>query len=221
MKEDAAKDGKPLEIIGVTTENQQELDTLFPGKFIYEPMRNGFDYIYTVESLSSLSGKKLHAKRNHINHFISEYQDWTFEPITPDNLAECYEMNTEWTRENTTSEDTGLMQENAAIKRCFEHYSELELEGGLLRLDGKIIAYTIGEVIASDTFNTHIEKAFADIQGAYPLINREFASYIKENHPEIVYINREEDMGSEGLRHAKLSYHPAILLEKHRAIYQD
>ena len=221
MRDDAHKNGKQLEIIGTTNENQQELDALFPGKFTYEPMRESFDYIYNIESLISLSGKKLHGKRNHINNFVAAYSDWTFEPITPDNLMECFDMNTEWSRENHADSNGGLMQENTAIQKCFDHYAELELEGGLLRLDGKIIAYTIGEVLSSDTYNTHIEKAFSDIQGAYPLINREFAAYVKSIHPEMRYINREEDLGFEGLRHAKLSYQPAILLEKSRAVYQD
>jgi hypothetical protein len=91
------------------------------------------------------------------------------------------------------------------------HLEELELKGGLIRLDGEVIAFTLGEPICEDTFVVHIEKAFADIQGAYPMINQQF---VEHECSDYQYINREEDTGAEGLRKAKLSYRPVFLVEK-------
>ncbi|MFY9377952.1 MAG: phosphatidylglycerol lysyltransferase domain-containing protein, partial [Peptococcia bacterium] len=189
----------------------------FPGKFSYQDDREGYDYIYTLEKLVSLSGKKLQSKRNHINRFIANNADWSFEEISQDNLSECWEMNQEWCRQNGCKDDELLNEEYCAVRRCFNNYEALELEGGLLRLAGKVIAFTMGERLNSDTYVVHIEKAFGEIQGAYQLINREFAKLIQERHPDIVYVNREEDMGYEGLRRAKMSYRPVRMEEKYVA----
>ena len=172
-----------------------------------------------MEKLVLLPGRKLHAKRNHINFFI-ENNDWTFEPITRENLGECRKMNEEWYREKGQSCNAGLANERRAVDKCFENYSELGLEGGLLRASGRIVAYTIGEPLNSDTYVIHVEKAFSSIRGAYQMINREFASYIRDNHPHIIYVNREDDMGDKGLRRAKLSYYPDRMIEKYTARYK-
>ena len=87
--------------------------------------------------------------------------------------------------------------------------------------DGKIAGFTVGEVISSDTFDVHFEKAFASMPGAYPMVCREFSRQIMADHPEIVYLNREDDMGSEGLRRAKESYQPTVLLEKYTADWKE
>ena len=96
------------------------------------------------------------------------------------------------------------MEELCAVRNCFENFSALGLRGGLLRVDGRVVAYTMGLPLNSDTFIVHIEKAFSDVAGAYPMINC----------ADFKYVNREDDVGDEGLRRAKLSYKPAILLEK-------
>ncbi len=124
-------------------------------------------------------------------------------------------MDIEWCKVHGCREDESLYNENCAVSRCFAYFSELGLEGGLLRLGERVIAYTMGDKLNSDTYDIHIEKAFGEIQGAYQMINREFASYIGKNHPEIIYVNREEDMGNEGLRKAKLSYHPLRMEQKY------
>ncbi len=221
MMQDAAESGHPFTLLGISPENRAVLDTLFPGEFEYTEWRDSFDYLYTVEKLVTLSGKKLHGKRNHIARFKDNNPDWSFEPITAENLPECWKMNQEWCILNGCADDAGLTAEANAVRLCFEHYSALGLEGGLLRAGGRVIAYTMGEPLNSDTYNTHIEKAFSDIQGAYPMINREFAAYIQQRHPHILYINREEDMGNEGLRKAKLSYQPDRMEEKYRAYHKS
>lgn len=210
-----------LKLVGVTRENMEELTKLFPNKFSFMEDRAGFDYVYQLEKLVKLSGKKLQAKRNHINKFNSNYADWSFEEISGDNLAECWEMNQEWCLRNNCSHDDQLTSEYCAVRRCFENYESLELEGGLLRVEGRIIAFTMGERLNSDTYVTHVEKAFGEIQGAYQLINREFAKLIQQRYPDILYVNREEDMGYEGLRKAKLSYYPIKMVEKYLAEARD
>lgn len=213
MKQDAVEREHDFILAGISPENMAELRSLYPDNFEYKESRDAFDYVYMLDKLISLSGNKLHSKRNHINRF-KENNNWNFEPISLENLAECWEMNKAWCKANKYEEDEQLVEELCAVRRCFNNFVPLGLEGGLLRLDGRIIAFTMGEKLNSDTFVTHIEKAFGEIQGAYQMINREFAVFIKEAHPELLYVNREEDMGYEGLRKAKLSYHPVKMEEK-------
>ncbi|MBQ4153357.1 MAG: DUF2156 domain-containing protein [Oscillospiraceae bacterium] len=196
----------PFRMHGILEEAKAELEAAFPGKFNFIEDRDSFDYIYTTESLSTLAGKKLHAKRNHINQFMQG--NWSFEEITPENQAECLEMNAAWCRENGCSEDKSKQKEACAVQRAFDHYEALGFRGGLLRLDGKVVGYTMGEPLNSDTFVVHFEKAFADVRGAYPAVNNLF---VKNCLGDFRYVNREEDMGIEGLRKAKLSYYPEIL----------
>ena len=215
MMEDARENGSPFVMIGVSPEQTALLDTLYPGRFRYTEDRDNWDYIYLLDKLVSLGGKKLHGKRNHINRFMEN--NWSYEEITPENIPECWQMNVEWCKINGCGEDRSLRQEACAVEKTFDNYTALGIEGGLLRLDGRVIAFTMGEKLNSDTFVTHIEKAFGEIQGAYPMINREFAAQIQRKHPEIIYVDREEDVGDEGLRKAKLSYYPDLMAEKNIA----
>ncbi len=221
MKAFADAEGCPFMMMGVTPENKAELDVAFPGRFAYTEMRDNFDYLYLAESLATLAGKKLHAKRNHINRFVENNPDWSFEPITLENIAECRLMSEEWCRLNGCAGDRDLAAEACAVRQSFNHFFAMELEGGLIRAGGRVIAFTMGDRLSADTYDVHIEKAFGEIQGAYPIINREFARYIRAKYPEIIYLNREEDMGVEGLRHAKLSYDPVMMVEKHLAVWSD
>jgi hypothetical protein len=218
MKQDAADCGHEFILFGLSPENIAVLNNLFPGSFEYRENRDNFDYIYLLEKLVTLSGKKLQAKRNHINRFKAN-NNWGFEPLSAENLAECWEMNIEWCKIHGCNEDQHLANEDCAVRRCFKYFTELGLEGGLLRSEGRVIAYTMGEKLNSDTYDVHIEKAFGEIQGAYQMINREFAALIQDNHPDLTYVNREEDTGSEGLRKAKLSYHPDKMEEKYLGQY--
>lgn len=212
----AQKKQIPFQMYNLTKEMTEKLEQYYPEKFKYMEIRDSFDYIYETENLISLSGKKYHAKRNHINKF--KELNWAYETITDINKEECLEMNQKWCRENGCQESESMQAEYCVIKKAFQYYKELELCGGLIRLDGRVIAFSMGEKINEDIFVVHIEKAFADIPGAYPMINREFAVH---EAADCKYINREEDMGLEGLRKAKLSYHPAFLLEKYRAVFQE
>ena len=218
MKQDAKENGHELRILGISPENREELHNLFPDDFKYEYMRDSSDYVYYLDKLVSLKGNKLHSKRNHINYF-KKNNNWTFELITLENLGECRNMNDIWCEEHDCYDDIFLYSENCATRRCFDNYTDLGLEGSLLRVDGKVVAFTMGERLNSDTYVIHIEKAFGKIRGAYQMINREFAAYIRETYPQLVFVNREEDMGYDGLRKAKLSYHPDRMEDKYAATY--
>lgn len=195
----------------VTQEQFERLEELFPGKFQIEFNRDYADYIYESEKLCTLAGKKLHGKRNHINKFKQNYPEWTFEELTDANVNECVAMAHEWAKRNGVEEDEGKNAEFAVTLRALKEHDSLRLCGGLIRADGEVVAFSLGEPCSRDTFVVHIEKAYADVQGAYPMMNQQFVEHIAR---EYRYINREEDTGSEGLRKAKLSYYPDILLEK-------
>lgn len=205
----------PFKMHSLTNECKDELNRCFPDKFDIVFDRDYCDYIYLREDLATLSGKKYHGKRNHIKRF--KENNWSFEPINENNIDECIEMNKQWCMVNDCKQDPSKQQEACAVKRCFKYFNELNFFGGLIRIDSKVVAYTIAERLNSNTVVVHMEKAFSDIQGAYPAINQEF---IINMASEFEYVNREEDLGLEGLRKAKLSYRPAILLEKHSAIYK-
>lgn len=208
--------GCPLVFRGVTKEGVARLEAAFPGKFSFTPNRDAFDYLYESEDLITLAGKKYHSKRNYINRFIT--QNWAFEPLDSANLNECRVMNDEWCKQNHCGEDDSKAAEFEVVRMSLHEFEDLHLEGALLRLDGTVVAFTIGEPLNSDTYIVHIEKAFSDVDGAYPTINREFAEHAAKNFR---YINREEDTGAEGLRKAKLSYKPVELLEKYTAVLRE
>jgi hypothetical protein len=216
MRSYSLEQGFPFKLRGVTIEHKALLEEAFPGCFAFEAEREYFDYIYSAEALATLSGKKLHAKRNHINRF-EMVNSWNFKPLSPALFPQCMEFLTRWTNGNGAA----VPQENTAMLRGFESWYALGLEGGALFVNDRLVAFTIGEKIASDTFNVHFEKADPDVNGAYPMVNREFVRLILSRHPEILYINREDDMGLENLRQAKQSYYPLFLVEKYTACWRD
>ncbi len=202
---------KPFLLYMVTKEQFEQLDAWYPGSFEIAYERDAADYIYETEKLITLSGKKLHAKRNHINNFKANHENWSYETMSEENIEECFQMALRWRNENGCEEDEEKNAEMCATLNALRLFRELELVGGLLKVDNEVVAFTIGEPISDDTFVVHIEKAYADVQGAYPMINQQFVEHECTNYK---YINREEDTGSEGLRKAKLSYRPAFLVEK-------
>ncbi|MGL4993283.1 MAG: DUF2156 domain-containing protein [Bacteroidales bacterium] len=184
------------------------IEELFPNRFEFEQQRNEMEYIYLRDKLSTLQGKKLQSKRNHINALCKEH-NWSFEHITQENLVECIELNERWKEEIEEKIDRQIMMENEALEIGFRDLSKLKLQGGALRIDGNIEAFAIGTQLTSDTYLILFEKANAELRGAYPLINREFVNNIIDT--SIQYVNRAEDAGDDGLRKAKLSYYPDLL----------
>ncbi|MCI9053438.1 MAG: DUF2156 domain-containing protein [Lachnospiraceae bacterium] len=213
MINQAKKEGTSLKIRGILEEQKDKMQEWFPEQFQFTAFREDADYIYLTERLMTLAGKKLHGKRNHIARF-KDADDWSYEKMTKENRKECLEMNDKWCKIQQCEIYHSLQQEQCAVQEAFRYFEELKLTGGLLRKAGEVVAYTIGEPLTEDTYVVHIEKAFASIQGAYPMINQQF---VLANCKDYQYVNREEDMGEEGLRKAKSSYYPDILLEKYIA----
>lgn len=204
--------GKPFRMYNLTPDNFAQLEEWYPGRFQIEYDRDSADYIYESEKLATLSGKKLHGKRNHINKFKALYEDrWSYEVMTRDNVEDCFQMALQWRDQNGCEEDPHKRSEICVTMNALRLFEELELRGGVLRVDKKVVAFTLGEPVCSDTFVVHIEKAFAEVEGAYPMINQQF---VEHECRDFLYVNREEDTGAEGLRKAKLSYRPVFLVEK-------
>jgi len=201
----------PFILYNVTEENFAQMEAWYPEQFQIEYLRDEADYVYETEKLATLAGKKLHGKRNHINKFKSLYPDWSYEPITGKNAEECFQMALEWRNENGCEEDLEKNAEMCVTLNFLRLFQELGMKGGLIRVEGKVVAFCVGEPVCEDTFVVHVEKAFAEVEGAYPMINQQF---VQHECMEYQYVNREEDTGAEGLRKSKLSYHPAFLVEK-------
>lgn len=212
MMEYAQSHGFPFVMHVSHEQNKQKLEELMPGRFEFEERRDYFDYIYSAESLITLKGKKLHSKRNFINRFVEK--EWSVEPITAENIALCNEFNDFWCAQNDCGNDPSKREEMCAARKALKYFFELDFKGCILKQEGKVVAYSVGEQINSDTFGVHIEKANADVPGAYPMINRECAAMFASN---CLYVNREEDLGVEGLRRAKMSYNPVMFTERYRA----
>ncbi len=211
LMQDSKNRGVPFVLYHITEDQFAQLNEWYPGRFEVEYDRDLADYVYESEKLSTLSGKKLHSKRNHINKFKATHENWSYETMTENNLEECFQMALKWRNDNECDEDHEKNAEMCVTLNSLRLFKELELTGGILRINGEIVAFTIGEPISDDMFVVHIEKAFADVQGAYPMINQQF---VEHECTKYKYINREEDTGAEGLRKAKLSYRPAFLVEK-------
>lgn len=211
IMEECSKEGEPFNLHLVTPEQFEMLEQIYPGKFQIEYNRDASDYVYETEKLINLSGKKYHGKKNHINRFLATNPTWSYEVLNDENMEECFQMALQWRNENEVEGDEEKTAEMNVTLNALRLYKELELKGGLLKIDGKVIAFTLGEPVCDDTFVVHIEKAFGNIQGTYPMINQQFLIHEASTFP---YVNREEDMGSEGLRKAKLSYRPIFMVEK-------
>ncbi len=209
----------PYSIYLVTKDGKDEMEKVFPEQFAFEEQREDFDYLYNAQSLISLSGKKLHSKRNFINRFLSEYEgQWQYTSVDPvGDYEEIMMFLREWCMGRDDEEDDceDYRFEYSAIRRALKNYNALGIKGGIIRLNGKIIAFTLAAPQNERAMDILIEKADGEIVGAYPMINNLFA---KENCQGFELINREEDMGIEGLRKAKLSYNPVALTEKYKAV---
>lgn len=203
--------GMPFLLYNVTPEMFACLEAWYPDRFEIEYVRDYADYVYETEKLATLAGKKLHAKRNHINKFKNLYPNWTYESLSDKNVEDCFQMALKWRNQNGCEDDPEKNSEMCVTLNSLRLFKELELRGGVLKIDGKIVAFSLGEPICDDTFVVHIEKAFADVDGAYPMINQQF---VQHECMDYKYVNREDDTGAEGLRKAKLSYRPAFLEEK-------
>lgn len=200
--------GTNLNFVGLTEVQCMMLDEVLPNAFKFKESRNSSDYIYLRSNLADLKGKKYHSKRNHISKFMRLYGGrYKVEAITPENIFDVLEVDRLWRIEKDSKEDN----EKAAIEIAVNNFFELDFKGIILYIDNKPVAMTMGEEVCRSCFNTHFEKALSEYSGTFTFINKIFA---KDYLSGYEYINREEDLGIEGLRKAKMSYNPDILLRK-------
>lgn len=172
-----------------------------------EICRNQFDYIYRHADLTALQGGLLKAKRNHVNRFRTEHPDFEYRQLTPELFDECRHLTTLWQENHEASMTIDV--ERRVMETVFSHWEALGMIGGSIFVDGRMVAFTYGAAVTTDTFDVCVEKADRSVEGAFAIINQQFAEHLPEQY---IYLNREEDMGIPGLRKAKLSYHPEILL---------
>lgn len=215
LREDAHAHGQRLRIIGLTDRGREMIRQMHIGQFAFESDRALEDYVYAADDLRNLPGRRYQPKRNHINRFMAEYPDYRYEELTPDRFDECMQLEREW-RRNHEGHTSELCAEQRAMQRAFAHFAELGMTGGCIYVGERMVAFTYGSAVNDHTFDTHVEKADTDYNGAFTVINCLFARHLPER---FTLINREEDLGIEGLQRAKLSYHPAVIQHKFTAIH--
>lgn len=179
---------------------------------VVEADPNNADYVYFADDLINLSGRKLDGKRNFISRFKSEH-DFQYEKITSANVRECMCFARRWCDERSCRTEEGLMREYMAVNQMLSNYDALHISGGAIRVDGKIVAFSLGEAISPDTLVVHVEKGDTKFYGIYQLINNEFCIHEASGFK---YVNREQDLGIPGLRKAKKSYQPAKMVESYK-----
>ena len=217
LRRDAQERGVKFQLGGVTKKDRQLLELFYPGRFSFTLQRDMFDYTYPVEQLAELAGKKLQAKRNHINRFVSEHPDWRTEPITEENVELCRRCAQKWFLAHDAKDGE---REHGILETALANFRYLQMEGLLLMDGDEPLAFSLGNRITEKTFDVNFEKADADVHGSFAIINREMARMVRGKYPEVEVLNREDDMGMPGLRKAKESYQP-ILLEKHFAAWEE
>lgn len=215
LQEDARKMGEPLRVACVCPCAQALMEESMPGSFTYESDPSKADYIYLREKLATLSGKKLQPKRNHINKFKRLYPNYVYRPLTVELVPNCLHLAQEWCFTNDCQERHAALAEQRMMAYALNHIEELQITGGTLFVEDRMVAFTFGSPINGETFDVCVEKADTNYEGAYAVINNEFVSRLPERY---IYINREEDLGLEGLRKAKQSYQPELLLDKMVAV---
>ena len=194
-------------------ERYLDFKLLFGEYYEFIPQRDAFDYIYLQSDLANLSGKKYHSKRNHISAFTKKY-NWRSEVISEQNIPQILECMEEWYIQNSDKMDELMLTEKDGVRFMLENMQTLNIRGLAIFIENKAVAFTLGSPINRDVFDVHIEKALPEYATAYTVINNEFAKALIDYK----YINREDDLGLEGLRKAKLSYKPHILLKKYLCI---
>ena len=210
--ENAKTNNKKIEFVCLNKNQAKILKEIFDSRIKINKNRDAFDYIYSVEKLANLSGRKYHSKKNHFNSFKNKY-NFNFEIINEKNINDCILFAQKWYEKNEVT--STLVREQRALECAFQNYFKLNLLGAIIKVDENIIAFCIGEKMYNKSiFCTHFEKADYNFSGAYAAINKLFSEFLIN---DFKLVNREDDAGIDGLRKAKLSYYPEILLEKYYA----
>lgn len=219
---DSKERGIPCRLTSLTPTQQEQLEQWYPGQFYFNPDRDSFDYIYSIHALADLTGKKLQRKRNFCNRFRLLHPHCATAPISDENAPEVFRFVEQWYAQRQAADPTASFHlEKVAITKALQYRQALQMESLILLEKGRVIAMTMGSQLTEDTFNIHFEKAAEEFDGAHAVINREFARYLREKYPEVKWLNREDDLGLEGLRKAKLSYYPDHLIEKSWACLKE
>lgn len=212
---DARERGIPCRITGLNQDNIALIEEKFPGQFRFHCDRDSYDYVYDIHDLADLKGRKYQKKRNHFNRFRDAFPHYTTEPLSEANIDEVRSLTDRWYAQKLLENPQGdYHMERAALTKALNHYTQLGMEGLVLRDGADVLAFTLGSFLSPDTFDIHFEKASPEAESAYPVINCEFARYLRAKYPSLAFLNREDDLGLEGLRKAKLSYYPHHLVEK-------
>ena len=214
ISEESEEAGKPFLIYGIDREEERMLEELFPDTLILEEDRDGEDYIYLSSDLSELPGKRYQKKRNHCSRFEKDFPDYTFEKLDRSNIPRARAFELEWNSIYSSPDDIDLNCERDGILLLLDNFEKLGLFGGLIRAGGRVVAITIAEQLSPEMVDIVVEKAHHDVDSAYAVINRDFARSCLIGYK---FINREDDVGDEGLRTAKLRYHPVELRKKYVA----
>lgn len=206
--------GQPFSMHGIYEDTKERMERLLPG-LEFEEDRDNWDYVYLREKLANMSGRKLHGQKNHYNAFVKNNPYYLYEPITIENIAECLNFAEAWCDERML-EDPSEAEEKLAIQQALLSFEQLGLRGGAIRVDDKIQAISFGKKISEDTAVLHVEKANKSIRGLNTAITKEFAQHA---WGDVLYLNREEDMGIPGLRKAKEDLHPEFMIKKYNIVY--
>lgn len=212
---DAAMRGIPCCLAALTEQECQLVEQLYPGKFRFYCDRDSYDYVYSIDDLADLKGRKFQKKRNHLNRFEQEHPDALILPLDESTRAAAFLLAEQWYQNRCAADPNhDFHLEHQALHRAFAFYQRLGMEGVVLMEHGQVMAFAMGSRLNTDTYDIHFEKALDIADGAYAAINRGFARYLREKYPEVRWLNREDDLGIEGLRKAKLSYYPDHMVEK-------
>ncbi len=176
--------------------------------------RDFSDYVYDAQEMRELSGKSMHGKRNHINRFMRTYPDFKYEQIKPEDRDEALGLVKAWCDEKDLDCMDLVSSDYRAIRQLFIDFDKLDLFGGSIRTNGRLVAFSLGSLPRPDTAVIHFEKADTAIRGLYAVINK---LTMDHTFPDVKYVNREEDMGIRGLRKAKKSYGPIRMIKKYEA----
>jgi len=215
MLEWLAREGKAI------APSIQKADARFAGEVRADgslqvvPQRDHFDYVYASSDLISLAGRKFHSKKNFLNRFEKQHPNMQFLPLAEDLIPECIRVLDRWCLNRDCERNPVLQAEVDAVRQAFIHFDSLDLAGGTILIDGQVEAFTLSGRLNAETAVIHIEKADPDIHGLFAVINQRF---VREQWALVPWINREQDLGEENLRKAKLSYQPARLVEKFKIL---
>ena len=216
IKQDAADNNRKLEFCFITEEQKAALNAFYGDIFEYSRDDGDSDYIYGQQELASLSGRIYHKKKNHVSKFKRTYEDMQYRQIGDANIEDAVVIEDRWYKEHLQDNDSSAQFEYQAIKEALLHFNELALTGGIIYVNNIPVAMTIASYINDNVVDIHFEKCIGEyaVNGGYAAINQIHVQTLTN----VDYINREEDINIPGLRKAKESYHPKIMLKKYGAV---